>query len=560
MNFKKNLVPIFAILIMIIAIITRIDFLQNALWYDEACSWVISKKKSWLEIIKHLLNIDLQHSPIYFLFLNIWMKIFGDSPIALRSLSLIISILTIPMIYMVSKEFLPKKESLLITSLISSLPPIIVFSMEIRMYPMAIFLVLLSLYNLIKFEKTNQSKNLIYLTLINLLLIYTYTGAILYTLTLMICYSIYKLNDNFKAFKQYIFYAISELIMSIPFFCLIFHYAMIRKDLIIKYEMPLELQLIFITIKNLFGTNPSRNMYWPAEGIELWTPEFLFLNLIPCLYVIFGMYCCIKKGEKFQKILQLVTILIFIEFVILSILQINVCTQRYVIHILAPAMILSLFGLSKYLSKIHFKIFVIIYTIAALIGTIIFHENTIELKNNALKSVRIQANNLKLDKRDIIITTQGSDAPYYFRDENAPRLFDFNIYKQIGNHKNNNYYEKNQQKKMLTDEKYKLLYDAIKLNKCFSKTHEKYFIENVNQKVEKDRFVLMAFFSIDSNSIKHPDELINSVKSIEHIKKNHYKFIMEKYNADIISFLEQDFDFQKRFERNSYTYILFKKR
>ena len=372
------------------------------------------------------------------------------------------------------------------------------------MYPMEIFLLLLSLYNLIKFEKTNQSKNLIYLTLINLLLIYTYTGAILYTLTLMICYSIYKLNDNFKAFKQYIFYAISELIMSIPFFCLIFHYAMIRKDLIIKYEMPLELQLIFITIKNLFGTNPSRNMYWPAEGIELWTPEFLFLNLIPCLYVIFGMYCCIKKGEKFQKILQLVTSLIFIEFVILSILQINVCTQRYVIHILAPAMILSLFGLSKYLSKIHFKIFVIIYTIAALIGTIIFHENTIELKNNALKSVRIQANNLKLDKRDIIITTQGSDAPYYFRDENAPRLFDFNIYKQIGNHKNNNYYEKNQQKKMLTDEKYKLLYDAIKLNKCFSKTHEKYFIENVNQKVEKDRFVLMAFFSIDSNSIKHP--------------------------------------------------------
>ncbi|MBI3135333.1 MAG: glycosyltransferase family 39 protein [Bacteroidetes bacterium] len=119
------------------------------------------------------------NSPLHFIFLNFWEKLAGISPAAVRSLSLLFSIATIPLIYNLGRKVVTKEYASLVVL-------IFIFSrfnhfhaLEARMYSMLVFetaAVLLLVYELL-FENRFR---LFWFVLVNACLLYThYLGIIL---------------------------------------------------------------------------------------------------------------------------------------------------------------------------------------------------------------------------------------------------------------------------------------------------------------------------------------------------------------------------------------------
>ena len=168
MDKKKIInISIFAV-ILIAGIVFRLLYLHTDIWYDEACSWFTAKQSFPMGIMDNLLHLDLQHTPLYFFLLHLWIKLFGDSEVAMRTLSLLFGIGTLPLVYIATKKITNNKIALFSLAISAVSPLLVLFSAEVRMYPMVVFLVVLSLNFLIDFEQTKSTKSLVKLVIANL--------------------------------------------------------------------------------------------------------------------------------------------------------------------------------------------------------------------------------------------------------------------------------------------------------------------------------------------------------------------------------------------------------
>lgn len=130
---------------------TPLYFLTQSFWRDEAFS-VILAKKPVLEII-HLSAKDFT-PPLYYLLIKVWIFIFGDSEVAVRTLSLIFYALSIYIFILILENLFKEKKNLplifLSTLSFASLPIVVYYAFEARMYEMFLFFTLLFYYGILK--------------------------------------------------------------------------------------------------------------------------------------------------------------------------------------------------------------------------------------------------------------------------------------------------------------------------------------------------------------------------------------------------------------------------
>ena len=124
--------------------------------------------------------------------------------------------------------------------------------------------------------------------------------------------------------------------------------------------------------------------------------------------------------------------------------------------------------------------------------------------------MRIEADKLNLGVDDIIIMPFGADAPYYFRDLYSPRVFDFDLHKELRNPYNTHFYDEKQQKDII-ERQALTIYDAVMSNNVFSRNFFDYFTKNVNETVPKGRYVLIALYGSDADNITDIQTLRNSI-------------------------------------------------
>lgn len=128
---------------------TPLFFLTQPFWRDEAFSYFMAKK-SLLEII--LTTAKDFSPPLYYLVLHYWIKVFGTSEIALRSLSLVFFWATIYVAFLflndIFKIKLKKSFFYLIFFIIN--PLLLYYAFEARMYTMFAFFASLSYYAFFK--------------------------------------------------------------------------------------------------------------------------------------------------------------------------------------------------------------------------------------------------------------------------------------------------------------------------------------------------------------------------------------------------------------------------
>ena len=172
---------------------TPFAFLVQSLWRDEAFSYLLAKKNIFQIII---LTAKDFNPPLYYLILHYWIKIFGSSEIALRSLSFIFFWATLYAVYLflsnIFKFSLKKSFFYLLFFLIN--PLFLYYAFEARMYLMFAFFATLSFYSLYK----KNSKLYLFSTIFGL---YTHYFMILILVT---HYFINKNRGQLKAFLSFV--------------------------------------------------------------------------------------------------------------------------------------------------------------------------------------------------------------------------------------------------------------------------------------------------------------------------------------------------------------------
>ena len=109
--------------------LARLSF--QPLWWDEGYSvWFATQPLSQMAA----LTAQDIHPPFYYALLHGWAALLGTSPAALRLLSVVVDVLTIPLLFLVARRMLSARAALLAAFLLTINPLHIYYSQEMRMY------------------------------------------------------------------------------------------------------------------------------------------------------------------------------------------------------------------------------------------------------------------------------------------------------------------------------------------------------------------------------------------------------------------------------------------
>ncbi len=193
---------------------------KHDFWYDEACTYgQISGRHSGHNqyLISHLSE---KNPPFYFFILRQWSFLFGKSEFSLRFFSLFFNVLSIMLIYKLSKIFFDEITSLIATSFLAFSPFHIWYSQEVRMFTLSAFLSLLNTYLLFKALKNDNNKHWLgyFISFACLISTTYYAFFLLIPQTVLILYNRYNRRPIFKwaisIFSSFLFF----LIFIFPFF------------------------------------------------------------------------------------------------------------------------------------------------------------------------------------------------------------------------------------------------------------------------------------------------------------------------------------------------------
>jgi uncharacterized membrane protein len=164
------------LLIFIFAFLIRLIALNQSLWLDEAITASVVKNFSFLQIITKFSPTDF-HPPLYYLFMKLWTNIFGYSETALRMPSVLFSLGTGWVVYLIGGA-LP-------AILFLFNPLIIYYSQEARMYMMVTFFLTVALYYFLKNKNAILFNSFVFLSLL------TFYGSV-FLITAFLIYFLYK--------------------------------------------------------------------------------------------------------------------------------------------------------------------------------------------------------------------------------------------------------------------------------------------------------------------------------------------------------------------------------
>lgn len=117
------------------------------------------------------------HPPLYFLFLHFWTKVFGESVIAVRMMSVLFSALTVFVFYHLALKLFNSRVAFFAALLLTLSPFHIFFSHETRMYSQLTFLTLASVYFYVSFLEDERRSSAILYVVFTILLLHTHIYA-----------------------------------------------------------------------------------------------------------------------------------------------------------------------------------------------------------------------------------------------------------------------------------------------------------------------------------------------------------------------------------------------
>ncbi|HEY1734736.1 MAG TPA: glycosyltransferase family 39 protein, partial [Acidimicrobiales bacterium] len=148
---------------------------RSALWLDEALTVDIARLP--LHEIPSYLKRD-GAPPLYYVLLHFWMKPFGDSDIAVRSLSAVFSVATLPIVWIVGRRIGGRSVAWVLLVVVASAPFAVYYATEARMYSLVMFLTAGGLWALSRVLEKARPGNVAALAVVTAALLYSQYWAL----------------------------------------------------------------------------------------------------------------------------------------------------------------------------------------------------------------------------------------------------------------------------------------------------------------------------------------------------------------------------------------------
>jgi mannosyltransferase len=171
--------------LLVLAILLLATFLRlfalgdESIWLDEALSIEIVKGNV-PSILDGSVNSDV-HPPLYFLVLDLWVLVFGDSEAGVRALSACLGVISVFLMYRVGRELYRPRVGLVAAALLAISVYAIQYSQEARPYSLLLLLTLSSYLLFIRMLNVGRPRwtHAALYALVNILLCYTHVFGLL---------------------------------------------------------------------------------------------------------------------------------------------------------------------------------------------------------------------------------------------------------------------------------------------------------------------------------------------------------------------------------------------
>jgi 4-amino-4-deoxy-L-arabinose transferase-like glycosyltransferase len=107
---------------------------RSSFWYDEVVTMRLARAPGPRALLERLFQIDATRAPLYPLILQVWVRIFGTSEAAARSLSVLCGVASIALTYAIGRRTFDRTTGLWAAWLAALSPALIVYGREARMY------------------------------------------------------------------------------------------------------------------------------------------------------------------------------------------------------------------------------------------------------------------------------------------------------------------------------------------------------------------------------------------------------------------------------------------
>ncbi len=200
MNALKKIPPHYLLLfITIISFLLRLASIgRESLWFDEAISFLTAELP--LSQIINGVN-QSSHPPFYYTVLAVWFKIVSTGDINGRFLSLLLNVATVPLLYLLTDLLLQNKQRALIAASLLAISPFhILYSHELRMYTLFMFLSAIIVLAYLKARQIGQIRWWFLFGLTAILAMYTHLFAAFVSLAIGI-HAIIHYHDKNNLYK-----------------------------------------------------------------------------------------------------------------------------------------------------------------------------------------------------------------------------------------------------------------------------------------------------------------------------------------------------------------------
>ncbi|HMD46059.1 MAG TPA: glycosyltransferase family 39 protein [Acidimicrobiales bacterium] len=143
---------------------------RSALWLDEALTVDIARQP--LSHLHALLRRD-GAPPLYYVLLHFWIAVFGTSRLAVRSLSGVLSVATLPIAWVAARRYAGRYAAWAVVVLLATAPFAVYYATESRMYALVMFLTACGFVAVGRAEERPRPGNLIAVAVVTAALLYT---------------------------------------------------------------------------------------------------------------------------------------------------------------------------------------------------------------------------------------------------------------------------------------------------------------------------------------------------------------------------------------------------
>lgn len=172
---------------------------------------------SWYALTK-----SPEHAPLYFVLTRLWMQIWGNSIVVMRSLSIVISLLTFPALYWLCQELFNKSFIAQIAVILMSISPFFVtYAQEARPYSLWTVSILVMGASLLRSIRLNNKQSWLLYSISLIIGLYTSLFSIYVALFQGIYVLLIGIENHSKVIKQYCKYSLISLIAFSPWIWII---------------------------------------------------------------------------------------------------------------------------------------------------------------------------------------------------------------------------------------------------------------------------------------------------------------------------------------------------